>query len=169
MTEEENNPHQDILRSFAQAESFLYEKGINRSNIRLIAYREFLEILRDYDHPDVDPITATRMWREIHELVFVITAFIKNSIDPPLELLTKCMDGKPLDEYENEPGRNFFLELRASIYFLAIGYSIALDDDADVIAVRKKTRIFVECKRLYSEKKADRKIKEAYKQLNGLA
>jgi len=98
-------------------------------------------------------------------MIWVITVFKDNDIQPPTDLLIRSFDGKPLDEYEDESGRNLFLELRAAIYFLRVGYEIALGHDCDVVAIRHKTRIFIECKRLYSEMKARDRVRKCYKQL----
>jgi hypothetical protein len=46
-----------------------------------------------------------------------------------------------------------------------MGYSIKLAGECDLVAIRKNDRIFVECKRLYSESKARDRVRDCYKQL----
>lgn len=161
----EPSPLPDLRESFRVAVEYVYSLGVNRSNVRIKAYQEFLEAIFSGEDNSFDPIQAARLWREIHEVTFVITVFKDNDILPPIDLLRRSFDGKPLEEYEDESGRNFFLQLRAAIYFLRIGYRIELSNDCDVVAIRKSNRIFIECKRLYSEKKARDRVNRCYQQL----
>ena len=155
----------DLRDSFCTATDYVFSLGINRSNIRIQAYQEFIENVSDDQGDSIDPIQATRLWREINELVFVLTVFKENNITPPIDLLRRSFDGQPLEEYKDDSGRNYFLQLRAAIYFLRAGYRIDLNDNCDVIAIRKHDRIFIECKRLYSEKKARERVHKCYQQL----
>lgn len=158
-------PLADLRESFRAVTEFVYSLGINPSNVRIKAYQEFLEAIFSDKDDSYEPIQATRLWREIFELVFVIESFKDNDIPIPIDLLKRSFDGKPLEDYEDESGRNFFLQLRAAIYFLRVGYRIELSNDCDVVAIRKRNRIFIECKRLYSEKKARDRVNKCYKQL----
>jgi len=151
----------DSLHSVAE---FVFSLGVNRSNVRIQAYRKFLDAISD-DDSSLDPIISMRLWREIHEFTWVLTVFMDNKFKPPTELLKRSLDGKPLEEYQDEAGRNFFLQLRAAIYFLRVGYKIELTSDCDVVAIRNRDRIFIECKRLYSEKKARDRVRQCYQQL----
>ncbi len=158
-------PLSGVREAFQDAAEYAYSLGVSRKNVRLRAYNDFLNaILRETQESFVSD-EAMRLWREIHELIFVLSAFKNNNLTPPNDLLKKSLDGKPLEEYEHETGRNFFLELRAAIYFLRVGYAIILGQDCDIVAVRNRQRIFIECKRLYSEKKAGRRVRECYEQL----
>ena len=151
----------DSLHSVAE---FVFSLGVNRSNVRIQEYRKFLDAISD-DDSSLDPIIATRLWREVHEFTWVLTVFMENNFEPPTELLKRSLDGKPLEEYQDEAGRNFFLQLRAAIYFLRVGYKIELTSDCDVVAIRNRDRIFIECKRLYSEKRARDRVRQCYQQL----
>lgn len=90
---------------------------------------------------------------------------LEHEFTPPRSLLARSLDGTPLEKYTNEAGRNFFLQIRAAIYFMRVGYDVELTGDCDLLASRKRCRIFVECKRLYSEKKAAIRVHECYQQL----
>jgi hypothetical protein len=158
-------PLSDVREAFQEAAEYVYSLGVSRKNVRLKAYNDFLNTISLETQEFFVPDEAMRLWREIHELTFVLSVFKDNNLTPPNDLLKKSLDGKPLEEYESETGRNFFLELRAAIYFLRIGYAITLDQDCDIVAVRNRQRIFIECKRLYSEKKAGRRVRECYEQL----
>ena len=158
-------PIADLRESFHAVTEFVYSLGIKPGNARIKAYQEFLEALFSDKDDSYEPIQAALLWREIFELVFVIESFMNNDIPIPIDLLRCSFDGKPLEDYENESGRNFFLQLRAAIYFSRVGYKIELSNDCDVVAIRKRNRIFIECKRLYSERKAKDRVNKCYKQL----
>jgi hypothetical protein len=164
-TRVEPPPFASFRESFLAAAEFAYALGVNRSNVRIQAYREFLDALSNDDLNKMEAIRSVRLWREVHEVTWVLSVFKDNAIEPPRELLAKAFDGRPLEDYEDESGRNFFLQLRAAIYFLRLGYAIALDDACDVVASRGRRRLFIECKRLYSEKKSKDRVRECYKQL----
>lgn len=156
-------PLADALDAFRAAAEYAYSRGVSRNNARLIAYLSFLERMSCGEEP-LTSDEAIRLWREVHEITWVLTIF-KENIDPPAELLVRSLHGQPLEEYENDSGRNFFLELRAAIYFMRAGYQVTLGEECDVIAIQKNSRIFVECKRLYSEKKAKQRVRACYMQL----
>lgn len=151
-------------RAFAACVDYLLQLGVTPNNVRIRRYDQFIRQV-ETDDVDIDPVTAVRLWREVHELIWVIDAFRKSDINPPVDLLLAAMKGKPLDEYESEPGRNLFLQLRAAVYFIWAQYSVTLDGECDIVATRGRRRIFVECKRLYSERKSKARVRECYKQL----
>jgi len=161
----EPQPLPDIKQSFIEIVDYLESLGVSKTNVRIKEYKTFVENISLDNDEIYSPIQATRLWREIYEIIWVLSTFKEGKYDPPKELLMRALDGKVLEEYTNEKGRNFFLELRAAIYFLRIGYSIELDKECDVIAYKKRERIFIECKRLYSENKSKARIKECFNQL----
>jgi hypothetical protein len=163
--EAEPTPLPNIRAAFDAITDFVEDRGVSKSNVRVATYRDFLDRLSSDNIENIEPEKATKLWREIHEIVFVISVFKENGIEPPPELLVRAFNGKPLEEYVHQEGRNFFLQLRAAIYFLRVGYTIALDTDCDVVAVRGRERIFVECKRLYSEENARDRVRKCYQQL----
>lgn len=162
---EPNSSLPQTCETFEQVANYLIKHGVKSSNVRIKSYREFLEKISIDNYVETKVGDASKLWREVHEILLVITTFINHNIHPPSELLIKAFDGRPLDEYTHDAGRNFFLELRAAIYFLRAGYEVTLDEDCDIIAIRKKRRIFIECKRIYSEKKVRDRIQKCYAQL----
>lgn len=158
-------PLSNIRESYGAVADYVLSLGVHPSNVRLQAYKEFLDAISRGDEEFIEPDRAMRLWREIHEITWVMTVFKNNGIPPPTGLIKRSFDGKPLDEYEDESGRNLFLELGAAIYFLRVGYEIELGQECDVVAIRGKTHIFIECKRLYSERKAKARVCKCYKQL----
>lgn len=160
------NSHPKTRETFESVVEYLMTHGVKSNNVRIKAYREFLEQISNDTYVKTDMLEAPRLWREIHEILFVITTFIKNQIAPPVELLVRAFDGKPLEEYTHTEGRNFFLELRAAIYFLRAGYGVTLNEQCDIVATRGRNRIFIECKRIYSEQKTRERVQKCYQQLD---
>ncbi len=152
-------------KSLEESCHYLLAQGVNKGNIRLKAYRNFLNSLKN-GHQQFEPVVCAKLVRDIHELIWVISFITSNRIEIPSILFQQSLDGDPLEKYESDKGRNYFLEIRASAYFLRLGYSVTLLQDCDVVATRNKRRIFVECKRLYSERKVRDRVKECYKQLD---
>lgn len=61
--------------------------------------------------------------------------------------------------------RDFFLEMKAARYFLAAGFEVDLSGDADLLVTGKDSKIYIECKRLWSEKNALKQIRRAGNQI----
>lgn len=61
--------------------------------------------------------------------------------------------------------RDYFFELKVARYFLVSGFNVDLSTEADVAATFGDKEIYVECKRLWSEKNAHKRIKEAEEQI----
>ncbi|EIJ36954.1 hypothetical protein [Thiothrix nivea] len=154
--------------TFSEIIHFLENHGISKNNIRIREYQRFIKHMDDGDvdqHYEREQIIF--LWRELHEVLFVFDTILKNNIPLPSDLIKKSLEGQPLPtgNAEKDKSRNYLLELRASIYFLRLGYQIHMSSDCDIIAENKKDIYFIECKRLYSIKKVDLRITEAYEQL----
>lgn len=156
-----------LQQAFEAAEAYLFSAGVSKANERLRRYRSFVESLSKSDLviDNEGMLNHIRIWREVHELVWVVTFLRQNTKVAPDMLLVHALDGLPVEDYTHEHGRNLFLELRAAVYFVLAGYNVELEGDCDVVATRGRTRIFVECKRIYSERNASRRMLKAYAQL----
>jgi len=155
----------ELKSSFDNATDYLYSKGVSRGNARIEACKNFLDAISSRNGFESNNIDTMQLWRETLDIAWVISVARNHELAPPPELLSKCFDGRPVEDYHHETGRSYFLQLRAAIYFLRVGYDVQLDNDCDVIAIRKRRRVFVECKRLYSENKAQKRIRKCYGQL----
>lgn len=67
---------------------------------------------------------------------------------------------------DDRSGRDFTFELAVAAKFARRGYEINFGADADVEAVVMGTEVYVECKRLKSANKIQRRVKEGLKQLS---
>lgn len=154
--------------SLEAAVPFLEKHGIGKTNEKLKAY---FQILSDsnalkIEKYDIDEFYS--IWRQLHEAAFVVDALRINDISVPSELLQKAFSGSLLANHEpdSDPARNFMLELRVAVYFIAAGAKVWFDSGSDVTADYQGKRIYVECKRLYSVPKIAKRIGDASKQLS---
>ena len=75
--------HSTLETAYALAEQFLFAQGVSRSNGRLQAYRGFISSLSSNPSGIPDLLHHIRMWREVHELVWVVTVFRNSAIVAP--------------------------------------------------------------------------------------
>lgn len=157
----------NLRETFQRSLPILEQHGIGSRNVRRSAYLKFLEDWHADQLHSYDPDDVTQLLRELHEIAFVLETFVTNKLPLPGPLLRAAFEGSPLPFHdpERDKSRNYMLHLHVAIYFLRLGYDVALDRECDVVAGRGKKRFFVECKRLYSERKVCARAKEAYHQV----
>lgn len=146
---------------------FLDRHGVGASNIRVQAYLRFLDHL---ERDDLQAYGETVMpyLRELHEVNFALQIYRDNNIALPESVVKAAFAGPALQsgDAHTDRSRNIMVHLRVAIYFKLAGYAVELDQDCDVVATAKGIRYLIECKRLYSEKKATVRFKEARDQLH---
>lgn len=105
--------------------------------------------------------------RELHEIVFALSLYRSNNVSLPESVVRAAFAGSALQsgDAETDRSRNIMVHLRVAFYFKLAGYSVELDQDCDVVATGDGVRFLIECKRLYSEKKACTRFREAQVQL----
>jgi len=107
---------------------------------------------------------------EIADLVHVHEAFLNQEVPPAL--LRKVNQGRDceIEEVGEKPKtsspRNFLFQLTTATTFKTNGFSVKLDSEADVVSDYENHRIFIECKRLFSERSLERNITKAADQLD---
>lgn len=107
---------------------------------------------------------------EVTDLIQIHEAFHHGNRIPP-SLLKKIVAGKDseIEEDRDKPHssqpRNYLFELSVAATFKTHGFSVKVGEDADVIFNFQNHRVFVECKRLFSEESFERNIVKASSQL----
>lgn len=158
----------NALEEFDQMCAYLGAHGINtNANEKLRAYREFLYLFRDARRDEKTATYNPLMWREFHEFAFAMSFYIDNGISIPEKILKEITKGRVTFSSDDisDQSKNYLLQLRAMAYFIKIGCKPHFDDDCDVVAEKGNQVFFVECKRVYSERKLRVRIREAAKQL----
>ena len=151
---------------------WLTQKGISTASFSRIAqYKELGAAFFTSESPSSpDAIELfTQLTKSIYEfiLVLLVKDTFENENSPGfLERLKSALKGKTfIDNAKEEGSRNFLFELLVAVFFARKGYKIEFTKIADIIAYRNNTKIYIECKKCYSDKKIEKNLKYAHKQL----
>ena len=148
-------------------------KGIKVSPTRIQNYKKFLDKLKnnsDFTIKTNDDVLVLEEFllilTEIHELMWIKKG--AEVVEPEgLNKLLEIICGGKYYAYDDADttARNYQFELRIASYFMQSQYEVDLSKITDVIANRNGISYYFECKRLSSNKQANKRIKEASKQL----
>lgn len=144
--------------------------GIRVENTRIKKYYEYLsskekiESLADYNKYQ---LTA----REIEDFFLIYKSFGCDDSSSSLnEKIKKTISGKEFRcesaLVDNDPSRDFLHELSIAARFKNSGYIVDIDSECDVVMHFDDKTIFIECKRVKSERKLFLRLKSASKQIN---
>lgn len=159
---------QQKLDSFAD---WLKTVGIDASKTRVGEYQRFISYLSTksrHDFSEEDSSKMVHTLREVEELLWIQKGLMSKKLNSGIDLLKKILGGAPFakDESLNTPARDFQLELRIASYFIQTGFSVDMNEDADLEVIFPDGKLFVECKRLKSSSKVLKRAKIAAQQLN---
>lgn len=103
---------------------------------------------------------------EATELIRIKNSFVGIDSQDYLVQLGKISSGRPFKDFvSHDPGRDFAFELSIASRFISAGYEINLGTIADAVVNIANRKLFVECKRVQSEKKIGARLKEASEQV----
>lgn len=166
----------DAFNKLDEACCWLDRLGISYSRSRVGKYRHIFESLsRNQSNGTLDNFYKEHSFEswvnaaiEVDELVRIYDGL--NMVDS-IDLSTRLEDSLKGHELyimdgKDRSGRDFGFELSIASKFVAAGYSVDFGDDADLRLNYNDTTLFVECKRLKSDKKIQKRIKEGIKQLH---
>ena len=159
-----------LTKEFEKVLSWLDKLGVNTKIGRIAAYKLYLEVLIDNPkNESIPPIKRANIQREIFELVWIYQNYLDEKSESLKKHVKKTLKGVMavnIEKVKDHSPRNFLFELRVAAYFKKYGFDINLDTDCDLIATKNKDRFYIECKRLNSSDKIEKRIKEAERQLN---
>lgn len=167
----------EVYDEFEKASEWLVLCGVHYSKSRINKYKEILSKLADAQKANSlfdigeDDITFVEFMNSAQEAEEVISIYRGLSqIDSDLfqDRLVKILKGTEfrVDELHNSHGRDIAFELLVAAKFVTSGFSVDFGTEADLKVKYKDITLFVECKRIKSKKKVQRRIKEALKQLH---
>ena len=166
----------EASRHLDEACHWLHEIGIDYSSTRLGRYRKIFSDLAKYQLAnELDRFYDLHSFRDwvnaAHETAEIVRIYdgLRTSNDPDLtSRLRDALHGHELYVLDNDDrsGRDFTFELSVAAKFARHGYSINFGADADVETVVDGVLFYVECKRLKSDRKVQKRIKEGLKQLH---
>ena len=156
------------LNSFAE---WVKSIGIDVDKTRIGEYQRFISYLatktsmQDFSEDDSSRMVHTL--REIEELLWIQKGLRTQTLKGGMDVLRKILGGAPFakDDSSTASARNFQLELRIASYFLQTGFTVNMNGDADLEVSFPDGKLFVECKRLKSQKKVMKRAKDAALQL----
>ena len=175
----QSKPYEDILGSYTSTLKWMQAIGVTLGRGRTSHYQDIISYWTGaYRTASLEegqkrfPSFVSSML-EIHDFVSIYKAF-KNT--PPAKLgcivakLNKAVNG-PINLGEEPPtsstARNFLFEalVAARLHAPAQGASVILDAASDTGVLFNGTRIWIECKRVTSEKKIEKNVRKAASQL----
>jgi hypothetical protein len=158
-----------------RAISWLESLGVRCSGTRVTKYRNiFSELARLQLEDRLSEFNVDRdfeAWSNaVHEVnpLIRIHEGLSSAVDPSLlPRLKSALRGHAMYvlDNDNRSGRDFTFELSVVAKFAKQGYQVNFNSDADVEAIVDGAPVYVECKRLKSEKKVEERIKEGVNQL----
>lgn len=164
---------EDTLSKLMELSAWLMQRGLRTEGGRLAMYIQ--QYKRFCEHPPTDDpkdrdyaIIYVQMVREVEELIWTCDA-IRHSPPPGCDaILDRALGGSALtkDDTNKQNARDYLFNLRIAAYFARSGFQIAMDQVADVVAMKNGLTFFIECKRLKSEKKVHSRKREALQQLD---
>lgn len=165
----------NVAEDINQACAWLQRLGIEYPKTRIGKYQKIFAILAIHQEAntlqDASQIVSDDEYInagfETNKLLYIYQG-LKNIPSAGLEdKLKAAVRGRSmyvLDD-EHRSGRDFTFELTAAAMYAPSADSVEFSQDADVIVSLEGFQIFVECKRLKSVKKVEKRIKEGLEQL----
>lgn len=102
---------------------------------------------------------------EANELIRIKNAFDSFNSTQALETIKKAVAGQRFrNESKSDQSRDFAFELSMASRFLKAGYEVDLRTITDIVVEIDSRPLYVECKRIKSEKQLEKRVKEANKQ-----
>ncbi|GIZ54113.1 hypothetical protein [Noviherbaspirillum aridicola] len=154
---------------------WLTSLGIEYSRTRIGRYRTlFTELAEAHRENRIDEFNDKYSFAEFvnaayerSELVRIFAGLKSLSDAGLIDRLKDALKGHELYVMDNtdRSGRDFSLELSAAARFARQGYRIDFDHEADLKVDMGEFTLYVECKRLKSAAKVERRIKDAIAQL----
>ena len=158
---------------FFKAYDWFCNLGIKLQPGRIHEYKKLFEKYKDnpedlFKGPhDENFEMAVNALRETDEISWIHEGLIKHDEIYSKDVIQKMSDGgfKRKDDTTANQARDFEFELRIVTYFLRAGFPVDLSSDADIIVNIRGYSLYVECKRIKSNKQLYKRISEANLQL----
>ncbi|HET7369698.1 MAG TPA: hypothetical protein VFK45_02530 [Gammaproteobacteria bacterium] len=166
----------EAYRKLEEACAWLEGLGIEYSKTRVGRYEKIFGALAEHQLADtLDTFYAEcsfEMWANaVHEVAELVRMYegLSGEFDPSLTArLKEALKGQELYvlDSENRSGRDFSFELATAAKFVKAGLAVDFGHDADLKVQMNGFTLFVECKRLKSSKKIQKRIKDGLHQLH---
>lgn len=168
--------HLAVANDYQNACDWFKNNDIQYSNTRIQKYKFIIEELakvksKNELYDAYEKINFSKVVNAIYEIAEISEIYhgLKHVEDREfINRLSKIVKGRELfaTDVSNTKDRDFSYELKVVSKFSRAGCHVDFGDDADIKTIVDGSPFFVECKRLKSDKKIQRRISEAMKQLH---
>ncbi len=168
---------EELESNYKEALEWIQSLGIPTKNTRLDFYNNSLaglpktieELLKEDDEKRgiTKFLELQKTLGEISEIIRTHTSLKEIDAESFISKLKKITSGKPfIENSANDPSRDFAFELSIAGRFIRAGFEVDLNQLADLVAIIDHRVIFIECKRIKSEKQIEKRLKEARDQIS---
>ncbi|HMO52671.1 MAG TPA: hypothetical protein PKE26_15925 [Kiritimatiellia bacterium] len=171
-----SSSHSDIAKAYLVACKWFEQFGFNLAVTRLRRYSAVVdELAAHYECGTLKSATfehslsqQANAYGEISEILRIhqgLASLYESELRDRLRKVLSGKEGRPSPS-DFDPARDTAFELLVASRLLAAGYTIDFSNDADLVLNVSDTTLFVECKRLKSLNKLQKRIGKGLKQLN---
>lgn len=154
----------EVIRWLESLELSVLSSRFSRYTKHIEAFFNEPNPLTDTARDKFDKLTAA--YHECLNIVIIKSIFENEPSVGFKNKLSKVVTGSDfLTDSPKQEARNYFFELLVSAKLSECGYEIDFNSLTDVVAQKNKLTVFIECKRIFSEKSFEKNFKEAGKQL----
>nr|VVV06028.1 hypothetical protein AW0309160_03512 [Aliivibrio wodanis] len=169
-------PHkiEDIQAMYEEVCTWFDSLGFSYVRTRYGIYKgvfsEFLRVVQERDAPEdlaEFKLKFDNAYIEVHEAIRIYNGLKDHDETQFLEQLKKVLSGQEFRaKSSDDQARDFLFELSVATRFINAGYNVDLKGICDVVVdLGNNKTLFVECKRVKSNKKLEKNVKKANEQL----
>ncbi|MGL5099254.1 MAG: hypothetical protein ACRC6B_04340 [Fusobacteriaceae bacterium] len=162
---------ESVLSKMPEVLEWLTSFGFKALSTRYSRYVKYIDTFFESENPDSEAgrvkfDALTKSYKECVEILIIKTVFFDEKSDKFKGKLKEVIKGKDhLDSNSACGARDYLYELIVAAKFSKAGYSIDWDGLTDVVASKAGAKVFIECKRITSEKRFEENFNKAGKQL----
>lgn len=164
----------DVFDKFSEVCAWFDELGFSYARTRYGFYEKSFKAFEDSAYGGIkknvtldQKRTFDNAYLEANEIIRVQADISTINSDQFIEQLKFVLSGQEFrNQTSNDAARDFLFELSIASRFIRAGYSVSLNGICDVVVtIDDGYVLFVECKRIKSEKKISDNVKKANKQI----
>ncbi|EHW0655868.1 TPA: hypothetical protein ACN310_004601 [Vibrio parahaemolyticus] len=163
-----------FLAEYDEALEWMKGLGLPAIESRLGKYKIIVENFGENLDLTKDDVASEQLFHEflnaqmeIAETIRIFHSLSNRDFDEFSQQLKKVTSGQPFrNASKSDPSRDFLFELTMASRFIVGGFEVQLNQIADIVAVKDGfPKLFLECKRIKSEKRIQDNVKKANEQL----
>lgn len=162
---------ESVLSKMPSVLDWLSSFGLKALSNRYSRYVHYVDTFFESERPDSEDgrgrfDALTRSYKECVEILIIYTVFSDEKSEKFKSKLEKIIKGKDhLEASSPCEARDYLFELIVAAKFSRAGYLIDWNGLTDVVACKDNTKLFIECKRITSERRFEENFNKAGKQL----